>query len=190
MEGAVARHIPWKTVAVGGVLAAGALGAASLISTRSSASTAKPPGRTALIGDSYAEGLGPELAKLLPDFRFEGHTGTSTAQWVRHAPACAQCGDWLTTFKPELTLVSLGVNDGSRPDTADFQAIVRALHGIGTRVLWIEPPAAVRTPARAVIESLGVQFVPGTATALASDGLHPKSYKGWAEEIARAVNRG
>ena len=143
--------------------------------------------RVALIGDSYAVGLGPELAKIFPDLHGEGHIGTNTSQWAHHTAACGGCGDWLTTFKPDVVLVSLGVNDGSTPNPANYQTIVRGLHGLGARVVWIEPPAAVKTASRNVIASLGVPTVPATNTPLANDGLHPKSYSAWAQEIARTV---
>lgn len=191
-------RFPWKTVAAGGVILGG-LGALALAIRRPTSPT--PPKRVALIGDSYAVGLGPELEKLLSPgwyrqgsaattsfFRYEGYKNTNTSQWAHHTAACGSCGDWLTTFKPDVVLVSLGVNDGAAPNPANYQTIVRALHGIGARVVWIEPPAGVDTPAvRAVIASLGVQTIPATTTPMASDGIHPISYRRWAEEIAAAV---
>lgn len=186
------RPFPWKAVAAGGA-ALGVLGAAVLLggSKKKPPAAPAPPSsrRIALIGDSYAVGLGPELAKLLPDFRGEGYVGTNTAQWVNHAAACGSCGNWLTTFKPAVVLVSLGVNDGTAPNPANYQALVQALHGIGARVVWIEPPAGVSAPAvRAAIASLGVQTVPATRTPLGPDGVHPaNSYVRWAREVAAAI---
>ena len=174
----------WKAIAIGGAVV-GAVGIAVLVK-RTPATVTAP--RIALIGDSYAVGLGPELAKLLPDIRGEGHVGTNTSQWANHSVACGHCGDWLTSFKPDVVLVSLGVNDGATPNSANYQTIVRALHGLGARVVWIEPPAGVNAPAvRAAIASLGVQTVPATQSPLASDGLHPKNYGPWAQEIMAAV---
>ena len=176
---------PWK-VALAGAVALGAAGVAALVSK---VLTVHGTGvdlsrRVALIGDSYAVGLGPELAKLLPTFQYEGHVGISTPGW----DACATCGDWLPAFKPTLTLVSLGVNDGAAPNPANYQALVRALHGVGSRVVWIEPPAAVSAPAvRDAIASLGVQTVPAIQTPMAADGLHPASYRPWAQAVAQAV---
>ena len=152
--------------------------------SRRSAKRTRPIGRVALIGDSYAAGLGPELAKLLPDFKYDGRVGISTGGWLN----CTSCAPWLTSFKPDLVLVSLGVNDGDSPNSANYQAIVRALHGTGARVVWIEPPAGVRNDAvRKTIESLGVPTVPATNSPLKSDGLHPKSYAPWANEIAHEI---
>jgi hypothetical protein len=182
----VRARFPWKAVVVGGV-ALSVVGAAVLARGR----PLDKPRRVALIGDSYAVGLGPELEKLLPDFKYEGRTGTRTGQWASHAAACGECGDWLTSFKPDLVLVALGVNDGASPNPSNYHAIVQALHGIGARVIWIEPPAAVAAPAvRDAIAALGVGVVPATPTPLAADGLHPISYGGWAREIAQAVARG
>jgi hypothetical protein len=180
----MARRIPWKIIGISGAIIGG-LGALTLATRK----TILPsPKRVALIGDSYAVGLGPELQKLLPDFRFEGHVGNSSAAWASHAASCGSCGDWLTTFKPDVVLVALGVNDGATPNPANYQTIIRALHGIGARVVWIEPPSGVNTPAvRDVIESLGVTTVPATQTPLAGDRLHPIAYGPWAQEIVRAI---
>jgi hypothetical protein len=177
-------RIPWKAVAAGGLVLGGL--AALLRANRSTVPAA--PKRMALIGDSYAVGLGPELAKIFPDFRYEGHVGNLTSQWAAHSAACGTCGDWLTTFKPDVVLVSLGVNDGDTPNRANYQTLVSGLHGLGARVIWIEPPAGVNTPAvRAVIASLGVPTVPATTTPLAGDGLHPTSYGPWGREVAAVV---
>jgi lysophospholipase L1-like esterase len=183
--------LPWKAIAVGGAVF-GVLGAAVLVGSkkRSASLGVSQRQRIALIGDSYAVGLGPELAKLLPDFRGEGHVGTNTAQWANHAAACGTCGDWLPTFRPALVLVSLGVNDGNAPNPTNYQTLVQALHGIGARVVWIEPPAGVSAPeVRTAIASLGVQTVPATRTPLGADGLHPAGtgYQTWAREIATAI---
>ncbi len=175
------KQFPWKAVAVGGAVV-GTAGVIALVVGRRSV----PVGRVALIGDSYAVGLGPELAKLLPGFRYEGHVGMSTLGWL----SCNACGNWLPTFAPDVVLVSLGVNDGTAPISSNYQSVVQRLHGIGARVVWIEPPAAVNAPsARAVIESLGVQIVPAQVLPMASDQLHPTGagYQIWAQEIAQVV---
>lgn len=175
-------RFPWKAVTIGGAL----LGAGILLAKRSSKSA--PVNRVALIGDSYAVGLGWGLAKLFSDFKWEGHVGTRTAQWAAHS-GCGTCGDWLAEFKPDVVLVSLGVNDGTLPNRANFENIVRGIQSLGARVVWIEPPATVPTAARAVIESLGVQTVRGPSLPLAADGLHPTEagYQIWAQQIAEAL---
>src|SRR5574341_659728 len=178
---------PWKAVAVGGA-ALGAVGVGLLVVKTYEEKHRRPaPKRVALIGDSYAVGLGPELAKIYPDFRFEGHVGNNTWQWATHQPACGQCGDWLTAFKPDLVLVALGVND-PKPDLKNYQTIVRGLHGIGARVVWIEPPLGRNTLALYnTIQALGVERVGPPNIPLAADGLHPTSYTSWASDIAETV---
>jgi hypothetical protein len=181
----------WGTIAVvGGVLGAIGLVAALVRSSK----TAPSPTKVALIGDSYAVGLGPELQKRIAGLRYEGHVGTTTAQWVSQSTACAPCGSWLSAYAPSIVLVSLGVNDGPTPNPANYQLIVRAIHGIGARAVWIEPPAGVSgaaaiaaAAARSIIESLGVSVIPPTQTPMSADGVHPQSYAPWAQEIASAV---
>ncbi len=178
----------WSVVAAIGA-AASVLGITALVGRRKTSTPAPtPPARVALIGDSYAVGLGPELAKQFNNFKYEGHVGISTAGWMN----CATCAPWLPDFKPDLVLVSLGANDGTSPNLADYQAIVRALHGIGARVEWIMPPAGLanRAAVRDVIAALGVPVVPATQTPLGPDGVHPVSYAPWAAEVARAVSSG
>lgn len=174
---------PWVAVAIGGAVLGG-IGALVLVNRR--ASTPAPPKRVALIGDSYAVGLGPELAKLIPNFKYAGVVGTNTSQWAHHSRACGGCGDWLSVYKPDVALVSLGVNDGTTPNLANYQTIVRGLQGLGARVVWIEPPAAVNAPAvRSAIASLGVNTIPAPSLPMANS-LHPASYGPWAQEIASA----
>src|SRR5574341_742407 len=144
---------PWKAVAVGGA-ALGAVGVGLLVVKTYEEKHRRPaPKRVALIGDSYAVGLGPELAKIYPD----------------------------------LVLVALGVND-PKPDLKNYQTIVRGLHGIGARVVWIEPPLGRNTLALYnTIQALGVERVGPPNIPLAADGLHPTSYTSWASDIAETV---
>lgn len=173
---------PWSKAFAAGGLAFSAVSVVALLQRKSP----EPVGRVALIGDSYAVGLGPELKKLLPDFEYEGREGSNTWQWA-HDSGCGRCMSWLASFKPRIVLVSLGTNDGDSPNIVNYQTIVRRIHGIGAHVLWIEPPASVDTPSRGIISSLGVATVPATHTQLASDNLHPLSYGAWAKEISEMV---
>jgi hypothetical protein len=188
------RDLAWKILTV----ASAALGAVGIVALTKSARAGT--GRIALIGDSYAVGLGPELQKMLGDrFQYEGHVGISTASWAAENEQCSQsrgpymdhgqgCGGWLREFGPDLVLVSLGVNDGGSPNPATYQAILRSLQDLGARVVWIEPPAGVSTPnVRSVISVLGVPTVAATSSPLGEDGLHPRSYAGWAQEVAQAI---
>lgn len=176
------RRFPWKAAVAGGL----ALGAISVIAALRMPSTSSPQ-RVALIGDSYAVGLGPELSKIIKDFQYEGHVGTNTWQWAARSAACSSCGSWLPEFKPTTVLVSLGVNDGDAPNRANYLALVQKLQSLGARVVWIEPPAGVKAPlVRAMIASLGVQTVPAPNLILV-DGLHPSSYEVWAQQVARYI---
>jgi hypothetical protein len=184
----------WSALApIGAVV--GTIGVVAILSRRSASAAA--PRRVALIGDSYAVGLGPELAKLLPSFQCkgdgynafgsscEGHAGTSVSGWLHCEP---RCGDWLAATYQPIVLVSLGVNGGGA--STDFHGIVSALHGIGAHVVWIEPPAGIAgiDSVRTIIHSLGVPVVPATDTPLGADGLHPISYVPWAKEVAQIVS--
>jgi hypothetical protein len=181
----------WRPAALAG---AGVLTAASLVAAVAAyrqryALPAAPP-RVAMIGDSYGVGLGPQLAKLLPVFQFEAHGGTNTLQWARHDDACGTCGDWIPAFRPDVTLVVLGVNDGVGANPKNYRTLVEGLRRAGSMVLWVEPPAGVTAPtalARQAIAGLGVPTVPATATPVSADGVHPQRYGPWAAEIARAV---
>ena len=177
---------PWKTVTIGGAVLGASLVAIKVFDEKR---RWPAPKRVALIGDSYAVGLGPELAKIFPDFKFEGHVGSNTWQWATHQKACGQCGDWITAFKPDLVLVALGVND-VKPNLNDYQTIVRGLRGIGARVVWIEPPVQRMTNALYdAIRASDVERVPAPNVPLSADGLHPTGagYQTWAQEIARAI---
>ena len=95
------RRFPWRGALTAGGITLSALGLVTLLTRRETTRRTpqhKPVGRVALIGDSYAVGLGPELAKLLPNFKYEGHVGTNTRQWAAHSKNCGECGDWLTAF--------------------------------------------------------------------------------------------
>lgn len=178
------RRFPWRGALTATGITLSTLGLIRLF-TRKRETPPKPPlERVALIGDSYAVGLAPHLD--FPNLQYEGHVGTNTWQWANRR-GCGQCGDWLAAFRPQIVLVSLGVNDGDAPNIANYQAIVRMVHGIGAHVVWIQPPMAVRTPAHAVIDSLGVRTVPATTTPLSADRLHPASYAPWAQEISQVV---
>jgi hypothetical protein len=96
----------------------------------------------------------------------------------------------MVDYKPAIVLVSLGVNDGSSPNTSSYHVLVQMLHGMGARVMWIEPPAGVAgiDLVRATIASLGIPVVPAMPLALRPDGAHPTSYALWALSVANAVN--
>lgn len=175
----------WKAFAAGGAVL-GLFGAIALARRdQTSSSSAK---RVALIGDSYAVGLGPELEKLIHGLRGEAYVGATTTAWVEHLRN-GRRGGWIPDFHPTDVLVSLGVNDGNAPNPANYQSIVRTLHGIGAKVVWIAPPPSIDTPARNVIASLGVPVIEASPMQLTN--LHPTGagYQAWAREIAKEILR-
>ena len=107
------------------------------------AMTSSKPKRIALIGDSFAVGLTGPLAALAKTagvpFQAQGVVSTTPLQWSQHASACGPCGDWVSDFRPSVTLVSLGINDlgySPKPPVAPYQAIARKF----PNVWWLMPP--------------------------------------------------
>lgn len=150
------------------------------------------PTRIALIGDSLAVGLAPQLKALATidsiPFRAEGHVGTTPKQWATQTSACGQCGDWLAEFKPTIVLVSLGTNDigYASPPANYYQTIRDRITALGATVVWIDPPMMPNdrlTAVRDVIASLGVQVIPPANIPIGPDNIHPTSYVGWAKLI-------
>ncbi len=179
----------WRPALLAG---AGVLGVASIAALAASRRRPRRARRFALVGDSYAVGLGPQLEQLLPDFHYEAHGGTNTAQWARNSTACGTCGSWIAAYRPDVTVVVLGVNDGGGSVAADYRTIAERIARTGSRIVWVQPPADVYTNpdlVRQTIDSLGVVTVPPTQTPLSSDGVHPQAYGGWAREIAQYARR-
>jgi hypothetical protein len=140
--------------------------------------------RVALIGDSYAVGLGPQLATLMAaqnvPFKYEGHIGSTVAQWN----STPTWGSWLPSFGPSLTLISLGVNEylNPSPSLPAYRALAARVSG----AVWVMPPNVPKSPltsVRSTIEQVGVPVVPAATIPIGSDGIHPTSYTGWAAFI-------
>lgn len=196
LGGGFAKNPVSKTsmIVAGGVL--GFLGIAALFFATSSNKKAiiTKDSRVALIGDSLAVGLGPELAKIAAAngvaFQHEGHSGTTPKQWAEHAAACGQCGDWLKTFSPTIVLVELGTNDLglATPNVSYYQTIRDGIRSLGARVVWVMPNKMSRSELAAVrqtIGSLGVDVVPMAEVPISQDGVHPTSigFNVWAQKI-------
>jgi len=176
------------------VLGGGVLGLIAIaIVLRPKAQAASRPMKIGLIGDSLAAGLAPELTKIYGDaLRGEAHGGTSTKQWADHDKACGQCGDWLANFKPDVTLVVLGTNDGGMAYANSYQTIRDDIQALGSAVIWVEPPTMPNrsmAAVRSTIRSLGVKVIPEFQIPLTSDGIHPSGagYALWAKKIAENV---
>jgi hypothetical protein len=156
------------------------------------------PMRLAMIGDSLAVGLGPQIQKLADKagipFKYEGHVGTTPKQWATHAPDCGQCGDWLASFEPTHVLVVLGTNDigYSKPPPSYYATIRDRIVALGATVVWVDPPSMPNdrlAAVRATIAALGVPVIPPAQIAISSDNIHPTSsgYVDWAGQIWHEV---
>ena len=176
----VSGRFPWKAVAIGG---AAALGVAAIVWPERNQWSKKRP-RVALFGDSYAQGLAPWMKTTGAFSAFEGDGIVGLNTWQAKIPA------WLPEFQPEVVLVSLGVNDGNSPNVANCQRIIQTLHGMGAKVVWIQPPVSVNTPAHVMIDSLGVPTVPALVLPMA-DRLHPtrQGYGTWASSVTEVAQR-
>jgi len=176
----VAWRDHWKSLTVGG--AAVAVVTTHLVLSKKAHEKVKTP-RVALFGDSYAVGLTPFMGPGFSAFKGSGIVGLNTYQ--------AKIPSWLSTFAPEVVLVSLGVNDGNAPSAANAQRIVQTLQAMGAKVVWIQPPATVNTPAHDMIASLGVPVVTAQFLPMAGDHLHPTQdgYRDWAWAASEEARR-
>jgi fermentation-respiration switch protein FrsA (DUF1100 family) len=164
-----------RTLVVGGLVLTGAALLAWLL-------WPKRPRRIALIGDSLAVGLGPQLAKLAAaagvPFQYQGQTGSTVAQWL----ATPSWGAWVPSFGPSTTLIELGTNDYLNPSPSLAQ--YRQLAGKFPNAVWIMPPDEPKAPmpqVRAVINQVGVPVIPeATGLSYGADGIHPSNYAAWA----------
>jgi hypothetical protein len=177
-----------KIIAIGlgfGTFAVASVAAIVYASERIAA-VKKKLARVALLGDSLAVGLGPEIAKLAKadgvDFRYFGRSGTTSKQWVDNRWA-----DPAVAFAPDVFLVSLGANDfgySPAPPRAAYEQLRDQLRATGARVVWIEPLGTKMNGPKSVIESLGVDVVPpDKSVPLASDGVHAQRYDSWARTV-------
>jgi hypothetical protein len=143
------------------------------------------PRRVALIGDSLAVGLGPELAQLAAKsgvpFKSEGRVGSTVAQWL----ATPSWGSWVPGYAPSTTLICLGTNDylNPAPSLAQYCQLAAKFPG----AWWIQPPDEPKAPmpkVHAVISQIGIPVIPeATGLSYGADGIHPTSYTSWASFI-------
>ena len=173
-----------------------------------------PPGsnrqRYLLIGDSLAQGLGPELAKLAlksgVGFAGEGVKSSTIRQWLKGTALSDAIENAAKHIggDPTAALVCLGANDMLLADpgaeghrAGELMAALRR-NGVAS-VRWIAPPPmpfdkpefrealATETRARQVRIFDSVALVPPLERAL--DGIHltPAGYEDWAQRVARWV---
>jgi hypothetical protein len=149
--------------------------------------------RIALVGDSLAVGLAPQLKPLFASrgiaFQSEAHSGTTPLQWS-NGNCGGQCGSWLSSSQPDVTLVVLGTNDigySPSPPVAPYQALVKKW----PNVVWVQPPMMPSdrlAGVRQVINDLGVPVIPAQqGLSFAQDNIHPTNYAPWAASIAAAL---
>ena len=151
--------------------------------------------RVAVVGDSFAEGLGPHLAAHAKDcgtpFFLDDARGTSVTQWT--GPRL----DAALAFNPSVVLVSLGGNDFGRGDPLNVQSSIGKLaarvRASGARLLWIAPvslPFPDKTQTRATwLATVGGDFYPSENDTYprAADRIHlfPSGYRDWASKVWR-----
>lgn len=151
--------------------------------------------RVLFIGDSYAEGLAPQMIPMASEcstpYVPDGRRGTSVTQWARE--------DWigpaLATSQANVVLISLGGNDFQRNDVESVRSsidkLLARIRAAGARPLWVEPlslPFADKIGVRQMWKSaMGSDWFPSEHLQLdrAPDGIHlgGAGYKTWAQEI-------
>jgi hypothetical protein len=158
------------------------------------------PGKTRLllIGDSLAVGMAPPFRELATGNRiaFEavGKTGTRIDQWADSVGL----GETLGSFRPSLTLISLGTNDEylTGSDAVSRQRektrlLIARIKTAGSDYVWIGPPTLPK-PTNGIVAMLrdeipSSHYYPSDALTIprGGDGIHPtaRGYAGWAGAI-------
>ncbi len=145
-----------------------------------------------LIGDSFANGLGPVMAELVSPFGFRGIDGSPIRSW----PSIVRTATAGHTAAPGLILASLGTNDAKAARNGDAVkrdaiALIDAARSIGSNIAWILPPS-LPFPTYDSIDGLveatrGIRAFDSSRLDIPriSDGIHPtgKGYRIWARAI-------
>lgn len=150
--------------------------------------------RTAIIGDSHTQVLGPLLRRLLPNVvAVYANPGWSVKRWAAAPPDVSQA---------DRVIVILGGNDreSSKTYPATLRKFISNLQG--KQVIWFGPSQAsgdvgkyheqTRKLQASILPGLVSSWVdssPWTGSDHRSDGVHftSKGYQRWAEGIAREV---
>jgi lysophospholipase L1-like esterase len=176
------------------------LGAGAALLAVAAAVSRRGPGgastgrRVALVGDSYAVGLGPILAKLAAAdgvaFRFEGHVSTRGEQWAKGQAEAGHGAPWLQGWAPTHVLVSLGANDAGASRQAlrpFYEALRDRFQAAGAQVVWLHPPrfSPAVSSAYHAIDALGVDVFHTEQLDLPLVVNHPTptGYGTWARAI-------
>ena len=185
---------------IGRILApvAVALTTAGLVTYKAVRAHAGPRGVLVVAGDSYAAGLGlainqPPALRAGPemDLTVTGLPGTTTRQWAEVV------GESLKNRARRWVVFSLGTNDTGAPIQqlrGDIAKIAADCKTYKTGIAWIRPPRAVllKLPeaaacwnawARVVGEGRTFDTDANVKVDLGPDGLHPATYRPWAEAL-------
>jgi hypothetical protein len=161
-----------------------------------------PEGTTVLhVGDSFAGALGIELDKTLKERGIRGILRYTTSSYIPTWAWDKNLDQYLSDFKPDLVLITLGGNEleidnaGQRADT-----IRRLLERLGGRpCVWIAPPLW-KEPKNDLLEiirhNLGTCRYMDTNALIqhmprAGDGIHPtmNARRDWAKVVLRWLSR-
>jgi hypothetical protein len=150
--------------------------------------------RVLLIGDSYAAGLGSQMAHLAAacaaPYHYKGDVGSSVLKWQNESVLRPE----IEKFDPNVVLISLGGNDMQRSPAQLKKAIdslVAKIRGVGARALWIAPltvPVKDTSGVREIWKkAVGDDWYDSEKLEIprGSDGIHlaPSGYRYWAEQI-------
>lgn len=160
-----------------------------------------PAGTTVLhVGDSFAGALGIELNKVLKNLGVQGYLKYKVPSYIPGWASGKELPEYLTKYKPDLVLVTLGANEMEIGDPGQRAPLIRKLvERIGDRpCVWIAPALwgkdnglmeIVRqniSPCRYLDTNALVKHMPR-----AGDKIHPQmdARSDWAEFVLRWLAR-
>lgn len=186
---------PWFWLTVAAVLASDSAPA-------NAKPSAKLPARVVLIGDSLAVGLARPLAA---EFKSGGAELKVCAKVAANAGQFTEPGgfgtlylaDILSSFKPELVLVSLGTNDTAPGSSvraklpARFALLRERCEAAGARVVFLGPPPLPWSREPIYQAAAASRLIVAPAIEQAPDHIHatPAGYAAWATHIAKELTR-
>lgn len=196
-----------------GLVVAGSVGAAYLVSSATKQPLLKPGDRILLVGDELSSGLRIPLAALAKEaghgFKHLGKEGSLIIDWALDTGHGAALEAELTGWRPTVVVFCLGAAEEAAkkrsPSTnaASQQApslgrLLGKVKASGARPLWLEPPTTglVAPELRKLVrDAVGVDHsFPSERYVLQRqlDGVHPtaKGYAAWGGAIWRWLETG